>query len=146
MPICYIDDRDKTCQHIAGMSHKGNYGEKVNMLNFGRKRNVDAHKPHHRITTREIRDNFSEAIQFVSGERDTLVLTKHGEDRVAIVPLEVLWAFEEIVDDELMKLVKMGADGEALREALRERLLKSERFDDEATDQAKNTIHQEGSS
>jgi prevent-host-death family protein len=45
-------------------------------------------KPHTRLSARDVRANLSEAVDYVTRENNTIVLTKHGQDSAGIVPIE----------------------------------------------------------
>ncbi|MDP2367249.1 type II toxin-antitoxin system Phd/YefM family antitoxin [Rhodoferax sp.] len=54
-----------------------------------------------RVTSKEFRDGLAEVVEFSSRTRQPVVLTIHGKDRAALVPLEDLWLIEAL---ELLRL------------------------------------------
>jgi|6_EtaG_2_1085325.scaffolds.fasta_scaffold00905_5 prevent-host-death family protein len=55
------------------------------------------------LTTTEARTNFAELINTVSYAKDTTILTKHGKEVAAIIPIEDLRYYEELEDERDLK-------------------------------------------
>lgn len=49
-----------------------------------------------RLSIRDFRENMAEALNLTSFERKPIVLTKNGEERVGIVPLEYVWFLDQL--------------------------------------------------
>ena len=76
----------------------------ANTLGFERREINGTYK---RISIRDFRENMADALNFASFERKPVVLTKNGEERVGIVPLEYIWFIDQLskkIDIDLLVL------------------------------------------
>ena len=86
---------------------------------------------HRKLTTRELRENLAEALKFTSRHKGTLILTKNGEERAALVSLEDVKVLDAVDALQLKAIIldalanpeiRQALQDESVREALRSAL------------------------
>lgn len=79
-------------------------------------------KDHRRLTTRQLRDNLAEAVNYAARNQGALVLTNNGIDRVAIVSIEDLRLLEILNDLDIKDALKGHFDRNAVVRVLQDKV------------------------
>jgi hypothetical protein len=97
-------------------------------------------KDHKRLTTRELRENLAEAVNYASRNRGALVLTNNGVDRVAIVSIEDLRLLEILSDLEIKEALNGDFDQISFLAALHNKLNEIGKARDDAREEAEQFL------
>ena len=97
-------------------------------------------KDHKRLTTRELRENLAEAVNYASRNRGALVLTNNGVDRVAIVSIEDLRMLEILSDLEIKEALNGDFDQISFLAALHNKMSEIDKAKDDAREDAEQIL------